>query len=250
MLFGNLIRPINELEIDGKQVDNDDEVTDYTAEEDNNDLDNNNDENDDDIVNQDDLDDYTSEEMPDDTEDQDNTDDPPVDDNEDNTTDDYTSEEMPDGGSNNTNDSSNTDNTNNDSNNTDDNQDTNNDTNGDGSLKSLEKTLFADLTPEQMSIKNSELMQNFIDLHETLNQIFNNINKIPKTYNNTRVLAFISDKILDLKDMIHMTITTTYGTKTYVENLTTYKQSLLILKQIDNMLKELSGPKSKENNEK
>ena len=101
-----------------------------------------------------------------------------------------------------------------------------------------------------MSIKNSELMQNFIDLHETLNQIFNNINKIPKTYNNTRVLAFISDKILDLKDMIHMTITTTYGTKTYVENLTTYKQSLLILKQIDNMLKELSGSKSKENNEK
>ena len=207
-------------------------------------------ENDDDIVNQDDLDDYTSEEMPDDTEDQDNTDDPPVDDNEDNTTDDYTSEEMPDGDSNNTDDSSNTDNTNNDSDNTDDNQDTNNDTNGDGSLKSLEKTLFADLTPEQMSIKNSELMQNFIDLHETLNQIFNNINKIPKTYNNTRVLAFISDKILDLKDMIHMTITTTYGTKTYVENLTTYKQSLLILKQIDNMLKELSGPKSKENNEK
>ena len=207
-------------------------------------------ENDDDIVNQDDLDDYTSEEMPDDTEDQDNTDDPPVDDNEDNTTDDYTSEEMPDGDSNNTDDSSNTDNTNNDSDNTDDNQDTNNDTNGDGSLKSLEKTLFADLTPEQMSIKNSELMQSFIDLHETLNQIFNNINKIPKTYNNTRVLAFISDKILDLKDMIHMTITTTYGTKTYVENLTTYKQSLLILKQIDNMLKELSGPKSKENNEK
>ena len=207
-------------------------------------------ENDDDIVNQDDLDDYTSEEIPDDTEDQDNTDDPPVDDNEDNTTDDYTSEEMPDGDSNNTDDSSNTDNTNNDSDNTDDNQDTNNDTNGDGSLKSLEKTLFADLTPEQMSIKNSELMQNFIDLHETLNQIFNNINKIPKTYNNTRVLAFISDKILDLKDMIHMTITTTYGTKTYVENLTTYKQSLLILKQIDNMLKELSGPKSKENNEK
>ena len=101
-----------------------------------------------------------------------------------------------------------------------------------------------------MSIKNSELMQNYIDLHDTLNQIFNNINKIPKTYNNTRVLAFISDKILDLKDMVHTIITTTYATKTYVENLTTYKQSLLILKQIDNMLKALSGPKPKENDKK
>ena len=38
--------------------------------------------------------------------------------------------------------------------------------------------------------------------------------------------------------------------KTYVENLTTYKQSLLILKQIDNMLKELSGPKSKKKKKK
>ena len=114
-------------------------------------------------------------------------------------------------------------------------------------LKSLEKTLFADLSPEQMSIKNSELMQNYMDLYETLNHIFDNINKIPKDYNNTRVLAFITDKVLDLKDMVHSIITVSYSTKTYVENLTVYKQCLLILKQIDNMLKGLIDSKHKEN---
>ena len=128
---------------------------------------------------------------------------------------------------------------------TDDNADS-----GDGNgtdLKSLEKTLFADLTPEQMSIKNSELLQNYMDLYETLNHIFDNINKIPKNYNNTRVLSFITDKILDLKDMVHSIITVSYATKTYVENLTVYKQCLLILQQIDGMLQGLVGSKTNEN---
>ena len=53
--------------------------------------------------------------------------------------------------------------------------------------------------------------------------------------------------ILDIKDMVHTIITTTYSTKTYVENLTVYKQFLLILKQVDNMLKELTTSKANEN---
>ena len=134
-----------------------------------------------------------------------------------------------------------------DSENADGDTDNESDGNGGTDLKSLEKTLFADLTPEQMSIKNSELMQNYMDLYETLNHIFDNINKIPKDYNNTRVLSFITDKILDIKDMVHTIITTTYSTKTYVENLTVYKQFLLILKQVDNMLKELTTSKANEN---
>ena len=47
--------------------------------------------------------------------------------------------------------------------------------------------------------------------------------------------------------MVHTIITTTYSTKTYVENLTVYKQFLLILKQVDNMLKELTTSKANEN---
>ena len=50
-----------------------------------------------------------------------------------------------------------------------------------------------------------------------------------------------------IKDMVNSIITTTYGTKTYVENLTVYKQCLLILKQVDEMLKGLNTGKPKEN---
>lgn len=110
---------------------------------------------------------------------------------------------------------------------------------GDPSLADMEKDLFADLTPAQMAIKNTELLQNYIDLYEALNSTFDNVNKISKNYYNTRLIEFIADKIVDLRDMVNYTITTTYVTRTYVENLTVYKQCLVIYHQIGTMLKGL-----------
>lgn len=102
-----------------------------------------------------------------------------------------------------------------------------------------EKVLFSDLTPQQMAIKNTELLQNYIDMHDALNSIFDNINKIPKTYNNTRAIEFVGQKVVELKDMVNYIITDTYVTKTYIENMVTYKQCLLMLQQINTMLKGL-----------
>ena len=116
----------------------------------------------------------------------------------------------------------------------------------DGSLKSLEKNLFADLTPEQMAIKNGELLDNFILLYDTLNTIFDDINKIPKNYNNANVLDFIANKIVEQKDLVNAIIIYTFSTKTYAENLASYKQCLLILQQINTMLKGLVEKPKKE----
>ena len=69
--------------------------------------------------------------------------------------------------------------------------------------------------------------------------ILDNVNKIPKTYYNTRAIDFIADKMIELKDMVNYIINTTYSTRTYIENLTTYKQCLLVLQQINTMLKGL-----------
>ena len=246
MIFGDKISILNELEIDGKKVDDDDETTDYTADDT---TDNDNTEDDtEDMVTDDEVIDDGDDTGDDDTgttdytqmDDGGNTGETDTADGGDiETTDGGDDANTTDGGDNQ--DNAEADNTG------DETDDGSTDDNGGTDLKSLEKTLFADLTPEQMSIKNSELMQNYIDLYETLNHIFDNINKIPKDYNNTRVLSFITDKILDLKDMVNSIITTTYGTKTYVENLTVYKQCLLILKQVDEMLKGLNTGKPKEN---
>ena len=109
----------------------------------------------------------------------------------------------------------------------------------------MEKDLFADLTPQQLAIKNGELLQNYIDLYDTLDTIFDNVNKIPKTYTNTRVIEFISDQLIELRDMVNTIITTTYTTRTYIENYTKYKQCLLVLQQLNTMLKSLINTSAK-----
>lgn len=106
-------------------------------------------------------------------------------------------------------------------------------------LADMEKNLFSDLSPQQLAIKNNELLQNYIELYETINTIFDSINKIPKTFDNTRPLTFIADQLVELKDMVNYVITTTYVTRTYVENMAYYKQSLVVLQQLNTMLKAL-----------
>ena len=124
-------------------------------------------------------------------------------------------------------------------------EDDNKSTNVGNKLSDMEKNLFADLTPQQLAIKNNELLQNYITLYDTIGEIFDNINKIPKTYTNTRPLTFIADQLVELKDMVNYIITTTYITRTYVENMTYYKQSLVILTQLNTMLQELNKKDAK-----
>lgn len=255
---------IQELKINGEEQD-DDKDTDYTAE----DQDENNDD--------DNVDDYT-EDLPDDNnaepaedggnETTDYTEDLP-DDEEDTNEDDDEAPPSPDSGGGaapapDTNDGNNNDDSvdytkdlpdgdNADSDNDEGNKDSDNSSNSDSStddgdnddaedeqsLFGMEKNLFSELTPQQMAIKNTELLQNYINLHTTLNKTFDNINKIPKTYTNTRLIDYISGRITELRDMVNYIITTTYVTRTYVENLTYYKECLMILTQISTILKSL-----------
>ena len=77
------------------------------------------------------------------------------------------------------------------------------------------------------------------------------INNINKTYENTRVLDYISNKLIELNDMVNTIITVTFNTKTYAENLAVYKQCLLMLKQIESMISELAKQTERtKNNEK
>ena len=108
------------------------------------------------------------------------------------------------------------------------------------SLESMEKNLFTDLTPQQLSIKNTELLQNYINLYASLEDVFTNLNKIDKNYQNSRIIDFIADKVIDLKDMVSYIITDVYTARTYVENLVEYKKCLLIFHQISTMCKTIS----------
>lgn len=116
-------------------------------------------------------------------------------------------------------------------------------------LKKLESELFSSLTPEQITIKNYELKQNFISLYATIGTTLVRINDISKSDDNIETLKFITDKLLELREMIDFNITTAYDTRTFIENNIIYQQCLSTLNAISDIIASIPSPINKDEDE-
>ena len=112
-------------------------------------------------------------------------------------------------------------------------------TNTSEELKNIESELFSNLTPEQIAIRNTTLKTNFIELYKTIGSVLVRINDIPKTDDNNQILQFVTEKLLDLREMIDFNITTAYTTRTYIENNIIYQQCLSTLNAIADIITNL-----------
>lgn len=117
---------------------------------------------------------------------------------------------------------------------------------GDDDLKKIESELFSNLSPEQMAIKNTELKERFITIYTTIGSTLVRINDIPKSKDNIELLKFVTDKLLDLRDLVDYNITTVFQTRTYVENNIVYQQCLSILDSISAILASIPSPTKNE----
>ena len=115
-------------------------------------------------------------------------------------------------------------------------------------IEAMERELFSNLTPEQMTVKHIELKTQFIDLYTTIGNIIDRVNKIPKTDFNIRTLEFIGSKLTELRVMVDFNLTKVYNTRSYIENVVIYQQCLVTLNTIDQMLQEIIPEKEEETN--
>lgn len=113
-------------------------------------------------------------------------------------------------------------------------------------MRDMESKLFADLSPEQIQLKDNELKTQFINLYEDIEKTINRVNGIVKTDANEEVVAFISKKLDELKDLTHKSLIDRYSTVTYTSNLMQYHQCLATYASIGKILEEL-GKKDKIN---
>lgn len=124
---------------------------------------------------------------------------------------------------------------------------------GDGEdydLDKIEDELFSSLTPEQIAIKNHELKNQFIELYSLIGTTLVRINDIPKSNENINILKFITEKLLELREMIDYNITTAYSTRTYIENNIIYQQCIATINTIADIINNIpnvnGGDSSKE----
>lgn len=113
-------------------------------------------------------------------------------------------------------------------------------------LQKIESELFSNLSPEQVEIKNKELKQRFIDVYGTIASVLIRINDIPKTDLNIDVLHFVTDKLMELRDLVDYNITKAFATKTYIENSINYQLCLSTLSSISDIIDSVAGAEDDE----
>ena len=157
---------------------------------------------------------------------------------------------MDDSGDDNSSDESGGESTNTDDNNEGEESDENNEEeSNDYDINKIENELFSSLTPEQIAIKNYELKNQFIELYSIIGSTLVRINDISKSNENVNVLKFITEKLLELREMIDFNITTAYQTRTYIENNIIYQQCIATLNAIAEIIDNIPKLDNKETEE-
>ena len=115
-------------------------------------------------------------------------------------------------------------------------------------IEKIENELFSDLTPEQIAIKNHELKNQFIETYSIIGSTLVRINDIPKSNDNVNILKFVTEKLLELRDMIDYNITVAYPTRTYIENNIIYQQCIATLNAIADIIDNIPNVNGGESN--
>ena len=156
---------------------------------------------------------------------------------------------MDDSGDDNSSDGSGEENTEDDNSEGEESDENNEEESNDYDINKIENELFSSLTPEQIAIKNYELKNQFIELYSIIGSTLVRINDISKSNENVNVLKFITEKLLELREMIDFNITTAYQTRTYIENNIIYQQCIATLNAIAEIIDNIPKLDNKETEE-
>lgn len=106
----------------------------------------------------------------------------------------------------------------------------------DDEIAQLEDEIFAKFNSSQIALMNRDLKKNFNDLFNTIEDLIDRINDIPKAIEHIKLIEFVSTKLADLRDMLSHYLYYTYDTKNYTENQISYKRFIIMANQIGDLI--------------
>lgn len=112
-------------------------------------------------------------------------------------------------------------------------------------IKAKEEELYANLTPDQLDIKHKELKGQFLDMFDMVSELVERVGDAGTSEENIKVIEYISNNLITLRDMISDYVNDVYQTKSYIENSINYNRFLASLNAINKLLEELQVKDSK-----
>lgn len=108
-------------------------------------------------------------------------------------------------------------------------------------LKHQEEELYSELTPEQLDIKHKELKTQYLNMYDNIVAIIDRIGDINVAEQNIGTVEYVSNTLASLKDMLTDYVNDVYKTKSYIENSINYNRFLAILNGINKILEEMNS---------
>ena len=108
-------------------------------------------------------------------------------------------------------------------------------------LKHQEEELYNELTPEQLDIKHKELKTQYLNMYDAVVAIIDRIGDINVAEQNIGTVEYVSNTLASLKDMLTDYVNDVYKTKSYIENSINYNRFLAILNGINKILEEMNS---------
>lgn len=102
-------------------------------------------------------------------------------------------------------------------------------------LKKIEDSLF-NISDTGLNIRERDLKDNYIKIYNSINNILDKMNSIPKTSINISIIEFSKKKLYELKLICYDYLLYTYSDKTYIENQKNYIIYVGIIANINSLL--------------
>ena len=103
-------------------------------------------------------------------------------------------------------------------------------------LDQAESEVFSNLKPEQFAIRIKTLKNQYKNLHSTIIDTLDQMNKLTKTSYDSNMIEFATRRLLELKDNVRDALVLSFPTRTYVENEIELQKATAAFNQIYDMI--------------
>ena len=108
-------------------------------------------------------------------------------------------------------------------------------------MKSLEDSIFNQLSPEQQKSKIKELKNLYDDVYDRCQTVINMVASSEKDPQHAKVYDYVVNSLVDLQKYIRDYLSSIFDSKTYIENMTELQKYLAILDTVSNVFKEIKN---------
>ena len=129
-----------------------------------------------------------------------------------------------------------------------DSSDEDEDSNGPEAIQNLQKSVFSNLTDEQIRLRTNNIKQSFIDLYNDILDLSERLILVNKSADNIDTINYVNRSLSDLKDMLKDSVTDSFDSRSLVENQIVLQRFLTIYSMLIYIIEKLPDKNNNKNN--